>query len=62
LHYAAGAGFRDCVDLLLKHGADVNSINIWKTTPITIAMLINHMGTVKHLLNVPNVDVNGTDD
>jgi ankyrin repeat protein len=42
LHYAAGAGFIECIDLLIKHGADVNASNNWKTTPITIAMLLNH--------------------
>jgi ankyrin repeat protein len=62
LHYAAGAGFMECVDLLVAHGADVNAINIWKTTPITVSMLLNHTGTVKRLLNEPYVDVNGKDD
>ena len=62
LHYAAGAGFIECVQLLLSHGADVNASNIWKTTPVTVAMLINHPGTVKKLLEVEKVDVNGKDD
>jgi ankyrin repeat protein len=50
LHYAAGSGFIECIDLLLKHGTDLNSMNSWKVTPITIAMLNNHNGTVKRLL------------
>lgn len=37
-------------------------MNSWKVTPITIAMLNNHLGTVKRLLNEANVDVNGKDD
>lgn len=37
-------------------------MNSWKVTPITIAMLNNHLGTVKRLLQEENVDVNGKDD
>jgi ankyrin repeat protein len=62
LHYAAGSGFIECIDLLIKHGADVNAQNSWKVTPITIAMLNNHIGTVKRLLQEPTVDVNGKDE
>jgi len=62
LHYAAGSGFIECIDLLIKHGADINASNSWKVTPITIAMLNNHTGTVKRLLQEPSVDVNGKDD
>ena len=62
LHYAAGSGFIECIDLLIKHGAEVNAQNSWKVTPITIAMLNNHLGTVKRLLQEPTVDVNGKDD
>ncbi len=62
LHYAAGYGSLDCIDLLLKVGADVNAQNSWKTTPINIAMLKNHTGCVKRLLEEPNVNVNGKDE
>lgn len=62
LHYAAGNGFIECIDLLIKHQADVNAMNSWKVTPITIAMLNNHLGTVKRLLQEESVDVNGKDD
>lgn len=37
-------------------------MNSWKVTPITIAMLNNHLGTVKRFLQEENVDVNGKDD
>ena len=62
LHYAAGFGWRECIDLLLKHGASVNAPNMWKVTPITIAMLKNHQGIVKELLKRDDIDVNGKDD
>ena len=62
LHYAAGFGHKQCIDLLLKHGAEINAENMWRTTPINIAMLCNHVGTVRHLLEVEGVDVNGKDD
>ena len=62
LHYAAGFGWRECIDLLVKHGADINAANMWKITPITIAMLKNHQGIVKELLKRDDIDVNGKDD
>ncbi len=40
----------------------MNAANNWKTTPITIAMLLNHQGTVKRLLEEESVDVNGKDE
>lgn len=46
IHYAAANGFIECIELLIKHKADVNAINMWKVTPITIAMLNNHFGAV----------------
>lgn len=42
LHYAAGFGWKECIDLLIAHNADINAQNMWKVTPITIAMLKNH--------------------
>jgi ankyrin repeat protein len=62
LHYAAGFGHLQCVDLLMKHGAEINAENMWRTTPINIAMLCNHVGMVRHLLEVEEVDVNGKDE
>jgi ankyrin repeat protein len=62
LHYAAAYGWLDCIDLLIKAGAEVNSANSWKITPINIAMLLNHQGCVKKLLEHPNVDVNCKDE
>jgi ankyrin repeat protein len=49
-------------DLLLDHGAEINAENMWKTTPINIAMLMNHVGMVKKLLQIDGVDVNGKDE
>ena len=62
LHYAAGFGWKECIDLLIQHGADINAPNMWKVTPITIAMLKNHQGIVKELLKRDDIDVNGKDD
>lgn len=62
LHYAAAFGWKECIDLLLKHGANINATNMWKITPITIAMLKNHQGIVKELLKRDDIDVNGKDE
>jgi ankyrin repeat protein/predicted DNA-binding WGR domain protein len=58
LHYACAYGWLDIVDLLITAGADVNSTNMWKISPLEVAMLKNHFGIVKHLLNNSKVDVN----
>lgn len=62
LHYAAGYGWQECIDLLLTHGSLINAENSWRVTPITIAMLKNHQGIVKNFLKLDTVDVNGKDD
>ncbi len=62
LHNAAAYGWMECIELLIQAGADVNATNSWKITPINIAMLKNHQGCVKLLLDQPNVDVNGKDE
>ena len=62
MHYAAGYGWQECIDLLLTHGSLINAENSWRVTPITIAMLKNHQGIVKNFLKLDTVDVNGKDD
>ena len=62
LHYAAAFGWKECMDLLIEHGADLNKENMWRVTPICIAMLKNHQGIVKELLKHEGVDVNCKDD
>lgn len=47
---------------MVENGADLNSNNMWKVSPITVAMLKNHSGIVKELLKHEGVDVNGKDD
>ena len=51
LHYACAFGNLDCVKTLLDHGADINCLNMWKNLPIEIALLKNHFGIVKYLIN-----------
>jgi ankyrin repeat protein len=62
LHYAAGYCWRQAIDTLLKAGASVNAENSWKATPINIAMLKNHYGAVKRLLEESEINVNGKDE
>ena len=38
LHHAAAYGWLECVTLLLKYGTDPSPENLWKSTPLTIAM------------------------
>ena len=62
LHYAVAYGWMECAELLLKYGANVNANSSWKITPINIAMLKNHFGMVKFLLNQPGINVNCKDE
>jgi ankyrin repeat protein len=48
--------------MLLKAGAEINSENSWKLTPINIALLKNHTGVLKKFLEYPDINVNGKDD
>ena len=51
LHYACAFGNLECVKILLDYGADINCLNMWKNLPIEIALLKNHYGIVKYLIN-----------
>jgi len=50
LHYAAAYGWPELIDLMIKVGADINSMNDWNLTPLTVAALKNNFGIVKKLL------------
>eukprot|EP00826_Nyctotherus_ovalis_P046239 TRINITY_DN5200_c0_g3_i1.p2 TRINITY_DN5200_c0_g3~~TRINITY_DN5200_c0_g3_i1.p2 ORF type:complete len:125 (+),score=30.64 TRINITY_DN5200_c0_g3_i1:31-375(+) len=45
-----------------KRQANINANSSWKITPLNIAMLKNHFGLVKYLLNQPTIDVNCKDE
>lgn len=47
LHYAAGYGYSECIDLLIKAGAPHNSLNSWNLSALCVAMLKNYFGSVK---------------
>ena len=63
LHYAAAYDFPSCVNLLLDYKADSNAENLWKSTPISIAMLKRNILCVDQLLEKSeNVNANIKDD
>jgi ankyrin repeat protein len=49
LHAAAERGYRDIVDILLRHGANVHVKSGTGHTPVVMAVLNAHAGTVKLL-------------
>jgi ankyrin repeat protein len=51
LHYASAYGFIECLELLLMFKAEVHVENLWKLTPIHIAILKRHDLCVRLLLN-----------
>jgi hypothetical protein len=40
----------------------INAQNIWKITPVNIALLKNHTGCIKRFLMEPDIEINGKDD
>ena len=51
LMYAAEAGQRDAVEVLLNHGADVNARDLYGFTPLMNAARVGHTSIVKLLLS-----------
>lgn len=50
LHYAADKGNVEMVQLLLDNGADVNILDGDKQSPLTYALICEHMEVIKMLL------------
>jgi hypothetical protein len=50
------------IPLLIKAGADVNSQNNWKYTPLGIAYAKNHFYSAHVLMDDPRVEVNVKND
>eukprot|EP00727_Mastigamoeba_balamuthi_P010035 m51a1_g5654 putative poly [ADP-ribose] polymerase (2347) ;mRNA; r:873460-881811 len=61
-HYAAAYGWLQCLKMLVDLGADVNATNIWKLTPLAVAMLKGHFACADYLLSREGVNVNSTDE
>ena len=57
LHYACAFGNLECVKVLLESGADINYLNMNKNLPIEIALLKNHNGIIKYLINYDKFNV-----
>lgn len=62
LHYAAAYGFIECLEYLLENGANPNVENLWKITPLQIALLKRHDMCVKILLSKSWININSVDD
>jgi len=50
------------IDFLISVGADINAMNSWNLTPLTVAALKNNFGCIKTFLKYPDVNVNCKDD
>ncbi len=62
MHYAAAYGFIECLELLIEVKAELNPENLWKATPLQIAMLKKNMLCVQMLLDLTGANVNAKDD
>ena len=61
LHYACMWGWENTVDLLIRHGADVNAKTQTGKSALMFAAEFEHLSVVKALLNNPNVHINAAD-
>ena len=41
IHYAAAYGFYECIELLMKVGADPNVKSSWNLCPLIVALQVN---------------------
>lgn len=48
--------------MLLQAGANINQLNSWKLSPVTVAFLKHHTNIVKKILALPDINVNCKDD
>ena len=62
LHNAAAYGWLQCVQFLVRYGAETSPENAWKFTPLTIALLKNHIAIVQELMKSEDINVNTKDD
>jgi len=64
LHLAAGNAHKDCVSLLLQHGANPNARDFWGQVPLWKALgnSENEIACVKCLLEDPRTDPNIAED
>jgi ankyrin repeat protein len=62
VHYAAAFGWNECLKYLISVGADANANNLWKTSPLAIAMMKGHLACADILLDQKGVDVNVRND
>ncbi|KAF7723583.1 hypothetical protein EC973_001824 [Apophysomyces ossiformis] len=65
MHYAAAFGWLKIVKLLLVYGkADPSAVNVWRSTPCSVANLKGHIAIVEYLLSLPEhpIDVDFKDE
>lgn len=55
LSYAAAGGFRQCLEILISAGADVNVVDFQGDSALTLAIKGNRASVVKQLMKVPNI-------
>ena len=62
IHYASAYGFIECLEYLLKLGADPNLENVLKTNCLQIAVLKKNFTCVNMLLDKVKINVNALDE
>lgn len=57
LHWAAISGLEKFVKLFLKYGPDRNSLNLYGSSPVSLAALFGKLNAMKSLLDDPETDI-----
>ena len=55
MHWCAAKGYLECLQWLVKQGADINSLNSEDSTPLHAAAANGQEGIVQYLLGQPNM-------
>jgi ankyrin repeat protein len=46
IHYAAAYDYPEVIELLARAGANINALNMWKSTPLAIAIAKNNISSI----------------
>jgi ankyrin repeat protein/predicted DNA-binding WGR domain protein len=62
LHYACAYGYPELIEVLMRAGANPNSVNSWNLSPTAVALLKSYFSCLRKMLDYPQTDVNCIDD
>ena len=62
IHYAAGYGYKEIIDMLVQAGCNINAKNNWNYSALSISYSKRHQLITTHMLNIEGIDVDCVDN